>query len=61
MISWSVVSGQLCDMSFDDEDGEGRCCEIASIQIGRLELCRSCASFVRSIPGLVAKLEARKG
>ena len=58
MNGWSVVSGQLCDMSFD-EDG-GRCCEIASVTIGRLELCRSCATFVRSIPGLVAKLERRK-
>lgn len=60
MTGWSVVSGQLCDMSFDGEDGEGRCCEIASIQIGRLELCRSCADFVRSIPGLAVKLETRK-
>ena len=60
MTGWSIVSGQLCDMSFDGEDGEGRCCEIASVHIGRLELCRSCADFVGSVPGLVAKLEARK-
>jgi hypothetical protein len=58
---WTVISdGQLCDMSYDEDGGEGRCCEIASVQIGQLRLCRQCASFVRSIPGLVAKLESRK-
>jgi hypothetical protein len=46
------MSGQLCDLSYDNS--EESCGEIASEQVGRHRVCRQCADFLRSVKGITS-------
>lgn len=49
------MSGQLCDLSYDNgEDDRQSCGEIAKEQVGRYRVCRQCADFLRSVKGIAS-------
>jgi hypothetical protein len=50
--AWHIINGgEPCALSYGnpENDGDYKCCDIASVQVGNLEVCEPCAKFLHSI------------